>query len=58
MTKEEFLQSNYFKILLPVVMAALLITIWRRGIEFGQWLHTIIGNVSVDVGSCNSCNSS
>jgi len=38
MTKEEFLKSNYYKILFPVVIVALLITIWRNGYEFGQWL--------------------
>jgi hypothetical protein len=39
MTKEEFLKSNYFKILLPVVGFALIITLWRNGYEFGQWLY-------------------
>ncbi len=42
MTKEEFLKSNYFKILFPVVVAALIIVIWRNGYEFGQWLHSVL----------------
>lgn len=42
MTKEEFLKSNYFKILLPVLLVALVIALWRNGFEFGQWLHQIM----------------
>jgi len=42
MTKEEFFKSNYFKILFPVVVAALIIALWRNGYEFGQWLHKIL----------------
>lgn len=42
MTKEEFFKSNYFKILLPVIVAALIIALWRNGYEFGQWLHRIL----------------
>jgi hypothetical protein len=41
MTKEEFLKSKEFKILLPVIVVALVITLWRNGYEFGQWLHRI-----------------
>jgi hypothetical protein len=36
MSKEEFFKSNYFKILFPVVVAALIIALWRNGYEFGQ----------------------
>jgi len=39
MTKEEFFNSNYFKILFPVIVAALVITLWQKGYAFGQWLH-------------------
>ncbi|MFZ4465049.1 MAG: hypothetical protein ACOYN5_14470 [Bacteroidales bacterium] len=39
MTKEEFFKSKYFKILLPVLVVALIITLWRDGYEFGQWLY-------------------
>jgi hypothetical protein len=39
MTKEEFLKSNYFKVLLPVVGFAMVIALWRNGYEFGQWLY-------------------
>jgi len=42
MTKEEFLKSTSFKILLPVVAAALIIALWRNGYEFGQWLYHML----------------
>ena len=42
MTKEEFLKSNNFKILFPVVVAALIIALWRNGYEFGQWLYGML----------------
>ncbi len=42
MTKEEFLKSNYFKILFPVAVAALIIALWRNGYEFGQWLYRML----------------
>lgn len=41
MTKEEFLKSNYFKILFPVVATALVIALWRNGYEFGQWFSKL-----------------
>jgi hypothetical protein len=41
MTKEEFLKSNYFKILFPVVSFAMVIVLWRNGYEFGQWLYRV-----------------
>ncbi|MFZ4544446.1 MAG: hypothetical protein ACOYOA_10380 [Saprospiraceae bacterium] len=42
MTKEEFLKSRNFKILAPVVFAALVITLWRDGYQFGQWLYAVL----------------
>jgi fatty acid desaturase len=41
MTKEEFFKSKGFKILLPIVIAALVIALWRNGYDFGQWLYRI-----------------
>jgi len=42
MTKEEYFKSKGFKILLPVIVVALVITLWRNGFEFGQWLYGIL----------------
>jgi hypothetical protein len=42
MTKEEFLKSRNFKILAPVVFAALVFTLWRDGYQFGQWLYAVM----------------
>lgn len=42
MTKEEFFKSTGFKILLPVIVVALLMTLWRNGYEFGQWLYSVL----------------
>jgi len=42
MTKEEYFKSNGFKILLPVIVVALVITLWRNGYEFGQWLYSAL----------------
>jgi hypothetical protein len=42
MTKEEFLQSKCFKTILPVIVVAMVIALWRNGYEFGQWLHSIL----------------
>lgn len=42
MTREEFFKSKGFKILLPVIIAALVIALWRNGYAFGQWLHGIL----------------
>jgi len=41
MTKEEFFKSKGFKILLPVIVVALVIALWRNGYEFGQWLFNM-----------------
>jgi len=42
MKKEEFFKSKGFKILLPIIVVALVIAIWRNGYEFGQWLHGVL----------------
>lgn len=42
MKKEEFLKSNYYKLLLPIVGIALVIGIWQSGYEFGKWLFKIL----------------
>jgi hypothetical protein len=36
---ESFLKSTAFKILFPVVIAALIISLWQNGYEFGQYLQ-------------------
>jgi len=41
MTKETLFKSNYFKILLPIILAAMAIKLWQNGYAFGQWLHGI-----------------
>jgi hypothetical protein len=42
MNKEEFLKSKYYKILMPILIVALSISLWRNGYEFGQWLHKVL----------------
>jgi hypothetical protein len=42
MTKEEYFKSTGFKILLPVFIVAMVITLWRNGFEFGQWLYSLL----------------
>ncbi len=42
MKKEEFLKSNYYKIILPILGAVIVIGIWQSGYEFGQWLYKIL----------------
>jgi fatty acid desaturase len=42
MTKQEFFKSNYFKILLGVLIVAMIIAIFRSGYDFGQWLYDIL----------------
>jgi len=42
MTKKEFLESNYFKISFPVILAALIIVLWKNGYHFGQWLYGVL----------------
>jgi hypothetical protein len=42
MTKEEFLKSKYFKILMPVLLVAFVIALWQNGYKFGQWLYEIL----------------
>jgi hypothetical protein len=41
MTKKEFLKSNYFKILFPILIVTLVFALWKNGYEFGQWLHKV-----------------
>ena len=41
MTKEEFLKSNLFKVLLIMVIALSIIEIVSAGYFTGQWLHSI-----------------
>ena len=42
MKKEEFLKSNYYKILLPIIGVFIVIGLWKSGYEFGQWLFRIL----------------
>lgn len=42
MNKEEFLKSNYFKILLPVIILWGVIVIAKGGYAFGQWLYAFL----------------
>jgi len=42
MTKEEFFKSKGIKILLPIIVVGLIITLWRNGYEFGQWLYSVL----------------
>ncbi|MES2691510.1 MAG: hypothetical protein V4658_13965 [Bacteroidota bacterium] len=39
--KEEFLTSKSFKAMLPIIIVAIAIAIWRNGYQFGQWLHDV-----------------
>ncbi len=39
MTKEEFLKSKWFKVLLPILIIGMAIVIYRNGYCFGQWLY-------------------
>ncbi|MEY3500978.1 MAG: hypothetical protein RL308_2647 [Bacteroidota bacterium] len=42
MTKDNFFNSNYFKILFPIFLAAMAIALWRRGYEFGQLFYAYL----------------
>lgn len=42
MSKENFLKSNYFKIVMPILIAAMIITLWKNGYEFGQLMYRLI----------------
>lgn len=42
MTKKEFLESNFFKVGFPVLLAAFSIILWKQGYGFGQWLHGVL----------------
>jgi hypothetical protein len=39
MTKQEFLKSNLFKVLLVCLIAVSIIKIFSGGYDFGQWLY-------------------
>ncbi len=42
MTKQEICKSNYLKIMLPIIIVWGIITIFKSGYSFGQWLHTAL----------------
>ncbi len=42
MTKDEFLKSPFFKVLLPLAGALIVIAIARNGYGFGQWLYSFL----------------
>ena len=42
MTKKAFLKSKHFKVVFPLVVVALIISLWRNGYEFGQWLYRLL----------------
>lgn len=42
MTKREFLKSNYFKVILPLIIVWSIITIFKSGYAFGQWLYVAL----------------
>lgn len=39
MTKEELLNSKWFKILLPIILLIIVIGIYQNGYAFGEWLY-------------------
>jgi hypothetical protein len=41
MTKEEFLKSNTFKVLLVCIIAVSIIKIYQAGYVTGKWLYAI-----------------
>lgn len=40
--KEDFLNSKSFKVMLPIIIVALAIGLWKNGYQFGQWLHEVL----------------
>jgi hypothetical protein len=42
MTKEEFLQSKLFRVLLPLFAVAITVGLVKNGYLFGQWLHRVL----------------
>jgi len=42
MKKDEFLNSGYFKIFLPLLIVAGILILFQRGYDFGQWLHGVL----------------
>ena len=41
MSKEIFLKSNYFKIVMPILIVAIIITLWKNGYEFVQLMYRL-----------------
>lgn len=39
---KHFLKSNYFKMIMPLVILLLGIALWNKGYAFGQWLHDVL----------------
>lgn len=39
MTKEAFLKSKWYKVLLAIVIIVMAIAIYKNGYAFGQWLY-------------------
>ncbi|MGE6221201.1 hypothetical protein [Nubsella zeaxanthinifaciens] len=39
MNREELMQSNWFKILLPIIIIFIAIGIYQNGYSFGQWIY-------------------
>jgi nitrate reductase NapE component len=42
MKDELFLESNYYKILFPIISFWCLIKIFQGGYEFGKWMYQIL----------------
>jgi len=42
MTKQEFLKSNYFKVILSLIIVWGIITIFKSGYAFGQRLYVAL----------------
>jgi len=42
MTKQEFLKSKYFKVILPLIIVWGIITIFKSGYAFGKWLYVAL----------------
>ncbi len=42
MIKEKFCKSNYYKIVVSILVFVILLLLWRNGYEFGKWLHALL----------------
>jgi hypothetical protein len=42
MTTKETQKSNYFKVIVPMLILAMAVYIWQNGYKLGQWLHGIL----------------